>query len=132
MNLVIGKLEARGNISVRPTNGMNKGDVIVGHAHNFDHLTYIPSGAALIEKLEVVKEAVHDGHGNVVTQPEYKVVKAVEKRASDGYNFLLIEAGVIHRITALEDNTHVHCIYANRNPQGEVVQEYDGWGPAYV
>ena len=36
------------------------------------------------------------------------------------------------RITALEDNSLGHCVYAHRTPQAEVVQEYTGWGPSYV
>lgn len=113
-------------------NGLMKGQVVHEHAHNFDHLTYLPSGSALFEKLKVVAEAVTDESGNEVSPAKYEVLRSVEKKATDGFNFVLIEAGTIHRITALEDNTNVHCLFAHRNPQGEITQEYDGWGPAYV
>ena len=56
---------------------------------------------------------------------------ATEIDADKGLNWVLIKAGVAHRITALRDGTIGHCIYAHRTPQGDVVQEYTGWAPAY-
>jgi quercetin dioxygenase-like cupin family protein len=100
----------QGNVFIREMRIEKAGDVIEGHAHNFDHTTYIAKGAVRIDRLD----------GEIVTQ-------SVEKRASDGRNFVLIKAGVKHRITALEDKSIGHCIYAHRDPQGNVVQEYDGW-----
>lgn len=105
-----------GNLYIRPMPFNKAGDVVDGHEHNFDHTTYVVRGALLIESLN----------------PDGTVKKSATKRASDGFNWVLIKAGVRHRITALEDNSIGHCIYAHRNPQGEVVQEYDGWGFAYI
>lgn len=105
-----------GNIYVRQMVLAKDGDIIDGHGHNFDHTTYIPRGGARFDLLGETDE----------------VLKTVVKRATDGYNFILIRAGVRHRITATEDNTLLHCVYAHRNPQGDIVQEYDGWTPAYV
>jgi quercetin dioxygenase-like cupin family protein len=104
-----------GNVFVREMRFTSAGDVVEGHAHNFDHTTYISKGALRVEQL------ADDG----------SVVKAVEKSASDGRNWVLIKAGVKHRITALTDGAMGHCIYAHRTAQGDIVQEYDGWGPAY-
>lgn len=104
-----------GNIFIRPMRLPRAGDVVNGHAHNFDHTTYVTRGAARIERLRA------DG----------SVEDAVEKRAGDTFNWVLIRAGVIHRITALEDETMAHCIYSHRTPQGEVVAEYSGWTPAH-
>lgn len=92
------------------------GEIRDGHCHQFDHTTYVVRGGLRIDKL--------DKMGG-------KVIRSVEKRASDGHNWILIEAGVYHEITALEDNSIGHCIYAHRTPQGDVVQEYDGWQGAY-
>jgi hypothetical protein len=125
------------------------GGVVPGHGHNFPHVTYFPKGNVLAEKL--------DNSDNVI--------RSVVKRASDGFNWLQINAGVRHRFTALpclelsepllrqalaragmaadvidktvtasqaNVNALGHCIYAHRTPQGEVVQEYDGWSPAYL
>lgn len=105
-----------GNIFVREMRFEKAGDVVDGHAHNFDHTTYVARGALLVESL--------DDAG--------KVVRSVEKRAGQGLNWVLIRAGVRHRITALEDHSTGHCIYAHRTPQGEIVQEWDGWTPGYV
>lgn len=104
-----------GNIFIRQMAFAKAGDVVNGHTHNFDHTTYVVRGSLRIEKL--------DGG---------RVVQTIEKKASDGHNWALIKAGVCHRITAMEDDSMGHCIYAHRNPQGEVVQEYDGWSAAYV
>lgn len=88
---------------------------VVGHKHNFDHITYVVKGALQIEKLN------DDGI----------VLATTVRRASDGFNWVEIKADTMHRITALEDNSIGHCIYCHRTPQGEVVVEYDGWRPAY-
>lgn len=104
-----------GNVFIREMRFQKAGDVVEGHTHNFDHTTYVARGALRIERL--------DGD---------QVVQSVEKRATDGRNWVLIKAGVCHRITALDDASIGHCIYAHRNPQGDVVQEYDGWDESYV
>lgn len=105
-----------GNLGIRQMDFAKAGDFREGHDHNFDHTSYVPRGAARFELL--------DGKDG-------KVIRMVVKRASDGYNWVTIEAGKWHRITAEEDNSLVQCIYAHRTPQGDVVQEYDGWSPAY-
>ncbi len=104
-----------GNVFIREMRFQKAGDVVEGHKHNFAHTTYVARGALRIERLE----------GD-------EVVQSVEKRATDGRNWVLIKAGVCHRITALDDQSIGHCIYAHRNPQGDVVQEYDGWDDSYV
>jgi quercetin dioxygenase-like cupin family protein len=104
-----------GNIFVRQMTFGSVGDVVEGHEHNFDHTTYVPRGALMFERLRA------DG----------SVEKTITKRATDGYNWVLIRAGVRHRITALEEGSIGHCIYAHRNAQGDIVQDYDGWTPAY-
>lgn len=107
-----------GNIFVRQMFFDDRpGMVVDGHAHNFDHVTYIAKGSATVELL--------DDAGNVV--------KSVTKKASDGFNWVLIKAGKRHRITALEAGTVGHCIYSHRNPiePDVVTQEWHGWDDAY-
>ena len=99
-----------GNVFIREMHFERQGQEVRGHAHNFDHTTYVTRGGLRFET-----------GGQVI-----------EKYARDGANFVLIRAGVEHRITALEDDSMGHCIYAHRDPQGEIVQVYDGWTPAYV
>jgi quercetin dioxygenase-like cupin family protein len=105
-----------GNIFIRQMYFPTAGYVVVGHAHEFDHTTYIARGSVLIERMG----------------PMGEVERSVTKKASDGFNWILIEAGVIHRLTALENDCMGHCVYAHRTPQGEVVAEYDGWSQAYA
>jgi hypothetical protein len=110
-----------GNIFIRHMAFEKAGQGTTGHQHNFDHTTYVPHGAIRFEKVRL------DEAGNVV-----EVLKTVDKRASDGYNWVLIKAGDCHRLTALEDNSVAHCVFSHRNPQGDVVQEDDGWRASYV
>lgn len=105
-----------GNIYVREGFLDKAGDFVDGHTHNFDHTTYIARGKVKIEQLD------EDG----------KVVKEVTKDSSMGRNWVLIKKDVHHRLTALTDNSLYHCIYSHRTPQGEVVQDYDGWGSSYL
>jgi quercetin dioxygenase-like cupin family protein len=104
-----------GNIFIREMVFEKAGDVVEGHKHNFDHTTYVARGALLIEALDA------DG----------SVIRTIEKRADMGRNFVLIRAGVCHRITALADNSLGHCIYSHRSPKGDVVEHWDGWPEAY-
>ena len=107
---------ACGNIFIREMRFAKKGDVVDGHSHNFDHTTYCVRGGLLVEKLDKAGEAI----------------ASAEVQAAEGMNWILILANVAHRITALEDGSLGHCVYAHRTPQGKVVQEYTGWGPAYT
>lgn len=106
----------QGNIFIREMRFEDVGEQTIGHEHNFDHTTYVVRGGIRIEQLDAADN----------------VVRAIEKRASDGYNWVLVKAATRHRITALEANTIAHCIYAHRTPQGDVVQEWDGWASSYV
>lgn len=114
-DLRLGEPSPAGNLYVRP-NLMAKGQIIEGHAHNFDHMSYCTHGA--------VRVSVLDAEGAVTAT---RVVAARER-----HNWVLIRAGVCHRIEALEDGTKFDCIYAHREPGGDVVQEYTGWDAAYV
>lgn len=105
-----------GNIFIRSMVFEKAGDGVKGHRHNFDHTLYCPHGALRVE--------IPDDAGNVL--------KTTEISVSHNFNWVLIRAGVVHIVTALEDGSVGHCIYSHRNPQGEVVQEYDGWTPGYV
>jgi quercetin dioxygenase-like cupin family protein len=109
---------AMGNIFVRAGGRMDallkKGGVVPWHTHkNFSHVSAILSGGVKAEK----------------KSPEGVVLVEREIYAPA---YLLIEAGNAHQFTSLADGTVLHCIYAHRSPQGEVVEEYNGWLDAYV
>jgi quercetin dioxygenase-like cupin family protein len=99
-----------GNIFVRRNIGKT-GDVVKGHTHNFDHVTYVAAGV-----IQVVQQRPNQ-------EPRKKVF-----RAGDVF---LVYADTKHEITFLEDG-QFHCIYAHRDPQGRVVEHYTGWGDAYI
>lgn len=101
-----------GNIFRRKNRLDKAGDRVDGHAHNFDHLTVIFTGAVRIKaKLS---------NGQVIEQEFHAPTDC------------LIRADVSHEITALEDNTEFWCIYSHRTPQGDVTLEDTGWHAAYV
>lgn len=105
-----------GNIYIRTSSPMQKGDQVESHKHHFDHTTFINAGSALIEEL------AEDGE---------TVVRSVIKSAYETYNWVLIKKGTLHRITALEDHTIYHCVFSHRRPDtGEVVEEWTGWRQA--
>jgi len=101
---------ASGNIYIRPM-PRNAGEVIEGHTHNFDHTTIFFKGRWL------VKAMLPDGE--------------VIEREFAAPSHCLIKAEVVHHLTALEDGSEAWCVYAHRDPQGEVVQQYTGWDEAY-
>lgn len=115
MSGIVGREFIAGNVFVRQMMFDKAGDVVAGHAHNFDHITYCVRGGLRIEQLDVTGG----------------IVRSVEKLAGEA-NWVLIRAGVEHRITALVDDSIGHCIYAHRTHQGDIVQEYSGWAPSYV
>jgi quercetin dioxygenase-like cupin family protein len=102
-----------GNIFIRPNILALKGDKVDGHTHNFDHTTYVVRGSFRITRVRP------DGD-----------VKTIEVKSTQDYPFVMIRAQDKHELVALEDNSVFHCIYAHRTPQGDVVQEYNGWSEA--
>lgn len=71
----------------------NKGDVEVGHTHQFDHLTLLANGSLKI---------VVDGVESVFKAP----------------HMIYIHKDKVHELTALEDNTLAFCIHALRDGNG--------------
>lgn len=100
-----------GNIFIRKNGGMAKGDKVGGHTHNFDHTTIVFTGAVHVSAL----------------CPDGRVIEQ-DFRAPTHF---LVKAEVKHEITALEDGTEFWCVYGHRTPQGDVVQEFNGWSEAY-
>jgi quercetin dioxygenase-like cupin family protein len=108
--IVTGREYACGNIYVREMVFPCAGDFINGHAHNFDHATYCVRGELFVERLDSADSSI--------------TLDATTLRAGDR---ALIEAGVLHRITAKKEDSRGDCIYAHRTPQGEIVQTATGW-----
>lgn len=102
--------QACGNIYIRP-NYLNRGTVVGNHTHNFDHTTILLKGSVLV----------------AITRPDGS--KYTETLIAP--RFVLIKANYCHEITGLEDDTEFWCVYAHRTPQGEIVQETQGWLKGY-
>jgi hypothetical protein len=101
---------ASGNVFIRKNKG-KVGDVVDGHTHNFDHTTIFHVGAFH------VKAKLPNG--------------TVIERDFVAPSHCLIRSDVEHEITFTADG-EFWCVYSHRNAQGEVVQEDNGWGAAYV
>jgi hypothetical protein len=105
-----------GNIFIRASELAKVGDKTVGHKHNFDHVTIIRKGRAVIRALN----------------DKGKVIREVIKDAGSLANgHVLIKADTLHEIEALEAGTVYWCIYAHRKIDGEVIPNYEGWTGAY-
>lgn len=104
-----------GNLFIRvPNEPMKKGEVVVGHQHNFDHTTFCVAGGLRIDLLDVHEL---NADGNPV---EATIVASAELWAGENYsgqNWHLIEKGKFHQITALADGTVYQCVYSHRAPQ---------------
>lgn len=100
-----------GNIFIRPMKFEKAGEQVEGHTHNFDHTTVLFTGAVHV----------------IATLPNGAVVE----RDFEAPSHFLVRKDVKHQIIATKDKTEAWCIYAHRNAQGDVVQEFDGWGDSY-
>lgn len=104
--------QVSGNLFMRKHCAVDAGKVIEGHKHNFDHTTILFKGRV------AVKATTPDG-------------RLIEREFVAPTHFL-IKAEVTHQITSLEDDTEYWCVYSHRTAQGEVSQEFTGWGDGYV
>lgn len=100
---------ASGNIYIRPNVLPKTGDKINGHKHNFDHTSIVFTGSVH------VRGVCPDG-------------RVIEQDFHAPSHFLVLK-DVEHEITALEDGTTFWCVYSHRSPQGDVVQDHNGWYP---
>lgn len=101
-----------GNIFIRvPVEPMKAGEVVLGHAHNFDHTTVCLSGALEIVLLDVLE---FDALGRPV---ETREVERHIIRAGSKVPLMLILKGRWHAITALEDGSRYGCFYSHQYPQ---------------
>lgn len=99
-----------GNIFIRPNQLEQRGDVIHGHRHHFDHTTIVFTGAVHV----------------LATFPDGSTREGDFKAPSH----FLIRKDVEHVITANEDGTIIWCVYSHRTPQGEIAEEFTGWDKA--
>lgn len=101
-----------GNIFIRPNALAKAGDKVGGHTHNFDHTSIVIHGE--------VHVVVRNTEGALV----------IEGNFIAGEHFL-VKAQHLHEISAKVDGTLFLCVYSHRTPQGDVIQQYNGWGTSY-
>ena len=108
-----------GNVFFRPMKFRKAGDQHHGHCHNYDHVTFIYSGAVDVQAFEV----------DMATQkPKGEPIN----RQFQAPAMILIKKNWMHRFTALTDNTGATCIYALRDYTGEISDHWDGSMTGYV
>jgi hypothetical protein len=101
----------RGGFGIRRGELQGVGASTITHKHTFDHITHLQH-AGRVEML--------DDEGNVV---RFKDCPAG--------GFAFIAKGAMHRIVCTGERLLYECLYIHRNPDGEIVDEYDGWMPGY-
>lgn len=107
-----------GNVYIRPMELAKAGDIVQGHTHNFDHVTHIFKGSVHLKAFEV--DANDQPIGDVVER-DYKA-----------NSYVNIKKNWKHEFTALEDGTMADCIYALRDFDGEVTDQWNGDLTPYV
>lgn len=91
-----------GNIWVRQNRLDKKGDYAQGHKHFFDHVSLLTHGTVSVEvEGEPIKE---------FTAP----------------TFIVIKKELNHLITALSDDVNYYCVFAIRDVDGEVIENFYG------
>lgn len=88
-----------GNIWVRKHLFYKKGDKLEGHKHYFDHVSLLV-------------------HGSVTVQ-----IPGEEKKTFHAPTFIAIRKNTEHAIISEEDDTVWYCVFAIRNPMGEVIDD---------
>lgn len=105
----------KGNIFFRAMMFPQVGDSIQGHAHHYDHVTYLRRGA-----LNVVAWKVDPKTGEPTDE---KVID----RSYAAPCAILIKREWAHQLTALMPETEADCVFALRDSAtGEVADDWDG------
>jgi quercetin dioxygenase-like cupin family protein len=78
-----------------------------GHAHNYDHVTFVQAGSV----------KVFYRHPGDTVDRESRVFRVGQ--------FFVVKAEVHHRVKAMEPNTRYACVFTHRDFDGVVVQEFD-------
>lgn len=105
-----------GNVFFRPMvfEGIGSQNAFQGHAHHYDHVTFLSRGSVNLRAWEV------DPRTGKPVNP------AVIERQYQAPSAILIKRNWAHEFIALEEGTRCDCIFAIRDFDGEVVQEWNG------
>ena len=99
-----------GNVFLRPMRFPEAGSLVVGHKHNYSHITIVMRGSVLARAWDT------DEDGKDV---------AVAERVFSAPAFMQIRADRWHEFIALENNTYAVCVFALRDRDGNVTEVGD-------
>lgn len=91
-----------GNIWVRQHTFEKAGEVLDGHEHHFDHVSFLTHGKAKVE------------------------VEGYPAKEFEAPTFIVIRKDHCHKVTALEDKTNWYCVFALRDLDGSPIEIYEG------
>lgn len=94
-----------GSIFFRSMHFSGIGSRIIGHLHNYDHATFISLGSLAC--------IFRDQFGNI------------KEEIYNAPAIILIKKDIWHEFTALSDRVEAHCIFAHRDKEGQVVQDWN-------
>lgn len=98
------KISCLSNVYVRRMLFREKNIVELGHRHPYDHASLVASGSVLVQVYD-------DASGKLLDPVEYQAPAMI-----------MIQKGVAHQITSLEDNTTVCCIHALRDETETIIE----------
>lgn len=97
--------------------GMKVDEVVLGHQHAFDHVTFVTRGAIEVSLLKVTRL---NAEGNPL-DAEIEWSKSI--RADDEVNWVNVLKGRFHTLRSLEAGSRYQCTYAARLPQSITIHE---------
>lgn len=96
---------------LKPLAPLKAGHIILGHRHNFGHVTVVNRGSLTVAALKATVMNVNGWPARAEVDHE-RIIKATDRE-----NWFFIEQGVFHMLRVEEDDTDYGCFYANRLPQ---------------
>ncbi|MEO7778506.1 MAG: hypothetical protein ABIY63_13320 [Fibrobacteria bacterium] len=120
--VTIGREGPIGPFFRRPMFFPEVGSTMMGHAHNFDHMSVVLSGLVLVRYVDVGAD------NKPLKGVEFKEdVFGGKKKAYE----IFIAAGKWHQFVALEPDTEIKCYFPHRSFDGEIIADYNGNLHAY-
>lgn len=104
-----------GPIFRRPMEFPDVGSTVLGHFHNFDHITVVFAGGLLARFVKVGPDGKPTGE-----------IREEVFRVKDGGFEILIRADTWHEFISLEPGTRATCYFPHRGWDGEIVADYNG------
>jgi hypothetical protein len=116
-----------GNVYFRPMRFEKKGAQVAGHAHHFDHVTFLWRGALKLRAWPVETETVEP---NGDRHPPHEAQMLVRQYTAPAR--ILIKKDWAHEFTALANQTMADCIYAIRDFDGQPTDNWNGDETPYI